>query len=138
MILSFRFDFDPLCNVNRYSVETPVSIPSPALRGFWWYRISVLGCFGSQASTKKKLYADFEQLFRAFFSCFRGPKKNPIASAIKNCIIPYLWILFFNLFLPQKTWKNSVFLGLCTFSNLSVLYKSLSYCRTGYLDWGLI
>ena len=54
----------------------PVQIPSPALRGFWWYRISVFGSFGQPGQyIKKKLGADFEQLLRVVFSCFQGQKK---------------------------------------------------------------
>ena len=56
------------------SIVYPVYIPSPALRGFWWYEISVSGPFGQPGQyIKKKLGADYEQLLRAFFSCFRGP-----------------------------------------------------------------
>ena len=34
-----------------------------------------LGRLGNQASTEKKIGADYEQLLRVFFSCFHGQKK---------------------------------------------------------------
>ena len=74
--------------------------------------------------------ANFEQLLRAFFSCFRGQFfsnffENPIASAVKeshNEIIKneknWSFIDFF--------WNKTGFvLGLRKFSNLSVLQKGL-------------
>ena len=54
-------------------------MPSPALGAFGGTGFLFLGRFGSQASTEKKgLGADYEQLLRVFFSCFRGQfkKKN--------------------------------------------------------------
>ena len=59
---------------------------------------------------KKKLGANYEQLLRAFFSCFRGQIfflnffVNPIASKLKSCIIDlkklnflnFSWISFWN------------------------------------------
>ena len=47
---------------------------SPALRGFWWYGISVSVQFRQPGQYKKKLGADYEQLLRAVFSCFGGQK----------------------------------------------------------------
>ena len=47
---------------------------------------------GWWAILKKKLGADYEQLLRAFFLCFRGQNlvfnffENPIVSALKSCI----------------------------------------------------
>ena len=41
---------------------------------------------------KKRVRADYEQLLRVFFSCFKGQKnvkiflKNIVASALKSCI----------------------------------------------------
>ena len=43
---------------------TPVWIPSPALRGFWWYRISIFGPFRQQGKYIKK--ATFEGSFFMF------------------------------------------------------------------------
>ena len=52
---------------------TPVWIHSPAIGGFWGYRISGFGLFGKSGQYwKKKLGADYEQFLRAVFSCFRG------------------------------------------------------------------
>ncbi len=50
--------------------------------------------FGPVGNTEKKsAWADYEQLFRAVFSCFQGQKKsqiffkkNTLASALKSCI----------------------------------------------------
>ena len=48
---------------------------------------------------KQKL-ADYEQLLMAVFSCFQGKKifkmffKNIVASALKSCPIPFLYIFF--------------------------------------------
>ena len=72
-----------------------------------------LGRLGSRASTEKKLGANYEQFWRAFFSCFGGQKKiqnffeNPIASALKSCTIQFFSFLL--LFLPPKTWKGQFF-----------------------------
>ena len=43
---------------------------------------------GRLAIRKKKIGADYEPLFRVFFSCFQGQKKieNIVASALKSCI----------------------------------------------------
>jgi len=38
----------------KLSDEPPVSIPSPALRGFWWYGISVSGPFEQPGQYIKK------------------------------------------------------------------------------------
>ena len=49
--------------------------------------------FGPVGNTEKKIWADYEQLLRPFFSCFRGQKKmlkflkNIVASALTSCII---------------------------------------------------
>ena len=60
-----------------------------------------LGNLGSLANRKQVLGANFEQLLRAFFSCFRGQyfiffsifmkplAIGPIASAVKNCMIKF-------------------------------------------------
>ena len=58
----------------------------------------VLGCL---AVLIKNIFADYEQLLRAFFSCFRGQSffyfifENTIASALKSCIITNIHIRFF-------------------------------------------
>ena len=48
--------------------------------------------FGKVGSTAKKIGANYEQLLRAVFSCFRGDFffnvfKNIVVSALKSCII---------------------------------------------------
>ena len=51
-------------------------IPSPALRGFWWYGIFVFGPFGQLGQFWKKNWTDYEQLLGPFFSCFQGQKES--------------------------------------------------------------
>ena len=58
--------------------------------------IEIWAGFGSVGNTEKKIGADYEQLLRAFFSCFQGQKNiakilenlvmNFKASALKSCI----------------------------------------------------
>ena len=70
----------------------PVQIPSPALRGFWWYRISVFGSFGQPGSTEKKSQLWIMSNFWGwFFHVFMGKKKYffkknyIVVSALKSC-----------------------------------------------------
>ena len=49
-------------------------MPSPALRGFRDTGFPLLGNLGSRASSENKVGANYEQLFRVFFSCFGGQK----------------------------------------------------------------
>ena len=61
---------------------------------------------------KKVLGANFEQLLRAFFSCFRGQYfffnfyETPIASALKNCMIKFSKMKQIELFLHVFWGKN--------------------------------
>ena len=58
------------------------------IRDFWWHGISVFGPFGSQYSTEKKVWADYEQLLRSVFYGFVGKFffENILASELKSCI----------------------------------------------------
>ena len=74
----------------------------------------------------KRVWADYEQLLRPFFSLFRGQKiffnffENNKASSLKIYIIASLQIFFFFNFLNPKNWKNCLFLGLKFQWNLCV------------------
>ena len=75
--------------------------------------ISVFGQFGQPRQwIKKVLGANFEQLLRAFFSCFRGQYfffnfyETPIASAVKNCMIKLSKMKQIELFLHVFWGKN--------------------------------
>ena len=91
-------------------------MPSLELRGFWWYGISVSGPFGQPGQCIKKDGANYEQLLRAFFSCFWGK-------------------IFFLNFFGNKT----VFLGLRTLSTMNVLNEGLLLQNWVFrLGWMLI
>ena len=56
---------------------------------FYGTEIEIWAGLGPVGNTEKKIGADYEQLLRAFFSCFHGQKKiiqNIVASALKSCI----------------------------------------------------
>ena len=57
--------------------------------------------------------------------------ENTIASALKSCIINYKKI-FFSFFFGVKLG----FFRAAHILNCECYYIKLSYCRTGYLDWG--
>ena len=93
----------------------PVLIPSPALRGFCWYRISVLGRLGSQVSTEKNCNMNYELLLRVIFSFFHGQKKLLFHGIIHTKKLHRIFILkefYFFIFFDK-------------FSNLNVLHKGL-------------
>ena len=56
---------------------------------FW---VTIWAGFGLVGNIEKTILADYEQLLRAFFSCFQGQKKvlnffkNIVVSALKSCI----------------------------------------------------
>ena len=64
--------------------------------------IKFLATWAARRSTGKKIWADYEQLLRAVFSCFHRQKnvENIVASALKSCIksiqIFFLILIFFN------------------------------------------
>ena len=51
-------------------------IPSPALRGFWWYMISVSGPFGQPSQYRKKSWGPIMSNFSGRFFHVFGVKKN--------------------------------------------------------------
>ena len=48
---------------------------SRAVSNFYGTEIEIWAGFGPVGNTEKKIVADYEQLLRVFFSCFRGQKK---------------------------------------------------------------
>ena len=53
----------------------------------WWEifygtGIEIWAGFGPVGNTEKKNWADYEQLFRVFFSCFQGQKKRKNMKAL--------------------------------------------------------
>ena len=62
---------------------------SRAVSNFYETDITIWAGFGPDGNAEKKIWADYEQLLRAFFSCFQGQKKmlkNIVASALKSYI----------------------------------------------------
>ena len=68
-----------------------------------------LAVSAARTVNKKKLGADYEQLLRAVFSCFR----YTILSELKCCVM-FLFLISF--------WNKTGFLGLRTFLNVNVLH----------------
>ena len=77
-----------------------------------------------QPIQKKRVWADYEQLFRVDFSCFGG--QNLFKKYFSNHIEKFHKMFFIISFFLKKKLKNQVFLGLILrFSNLNVLHKGL-------------
>ena len=48
---------------------------SHAVSNFYGTEIQIWAGFGPVGNTEKKIVADYEQLLRVYFSCFRGQKR---------------------------------------------------------------
>ena len=90
-----------------------------------------MGRLGSRAIKKKRVWADYEQLFSVVFSCFQGQKrifkffKKHCSFGTKKLHKMKLYIVFFLIFLTPKT-EKTLFWGLILrFLNLNVLHKGL-------------
>ena len=60
------------------------------MSNFYGTKIEIRAGFGPVGITEKKIWANYEQLLRAFFLCFLRQKenfkfKNIVASALKSC-----------------------------------------------------
>ena len=73
------------------SVTTKVIYRSRAGSHFYGTEYDIWADFGPVGNAEKKCWADYEQLFRAFFSSFHGQKNiyffiDIVASGLKSCI----------------------------------------------------
>ena len=91
-----------------------------------------MGRLGSWANTEKRVWADYEQLFRVIFSCLGGQKKfqNFFKKYFSNRtekLLKMAFIIFFLLLLKkcEKVEKTGFFRANTQISNLNVLHKGL-------------
>jgi hypothetical protein len=63
-------------NTSYLGIQAKSLYISRALKIFYGTEIEILAGFGPFGNTEKKIWANYEQLLRAVFSCFHGQKKG--------------------------------------------------------------
>ena len=106
--------------------------PRAIERGLQWIfyktemKIWAVG-FGLGWTVLKKVWADYEQLLKGFFSCFQGQF---------FFIIKYCSVRTKKLYKMKLKFKKPVFFRAALILKFECMYYiRVSYCRTRYLDW---
>ena len=104
-------------------IFSPVQMPSPALRGFWWYGISISGPYGQPGQYIKKSWGPIMSNFRGQFFMFWGSELYFFWKhySVRTKKLHNKVFFFSELFLIFFWNKTGFFLGLRTFSNVNVL-----------------